>query len=36
MDRIAEGSTESDAAIDALLERGFEPKEIVARVARRR
>lgn len=36
VDRIATGAPEADAAIDALLERGFEPKDVVERVLHRR
>ncbi|MCA9608573.1 MAG: hypothetical protein KC619_23380 [Myxococcales bacterium] len=36
VDRIATDAPEADAAIDALLERGFEPKDLAERVAHRR
>ncbi len=36
VDRVAAGGAESDAAIDALLERGLAPRELVERVTRRR
>lgn len=36
IDRVARGEPEADAAIGALLERGYEPAEIIERVNRRR